>query len=177
MRYSKPTSISNAIQKIFGTTETDANLSEILKKVVAWRNVAKQAITKNDLNKVADCIPKLSILNSELADIIAEYQIQVGSLNSGFEAEKEAIYREQVASGSSASMAYQVSGRLTKEAEAEYIFERSTLESMKTIAEATRYLISDLKNLLEYNKGAIMQNNNYNNTRVKLDYKGDDNGK
>jgi hypothetical protein len=158
-KYSKPTPISNAVEKVFGTAEADANLTEILKKIVGWRNKAKDAIKTSNYNQIADCIPKLSILNTELADIIADHQITVGAYNAGFEAEKEAIYREQVAGGSSASMAYQVSGRLTKQAEAEYIELRASLESMKIIAEATRYLISDLKNVLEYNKGEILKNN------------------
>ena len=157
--FNKPSEIANAVKKIFGTSEADSNLVEILKKIVDNRNRAKEALVKNNYNLVAKYIPRLSILNAELADIMAEYQITVGEYNAGFENDKEHIYREQVASGSSANMAYQVSGRLTKAAEAEYISMKSELDSIKIIAESTRYLISDLKNVLEYNKSDIMKNN------------------
>ena len=141
--------IKNTIKKIFGTEEIDASISELLTKVINNRDLAKQSIKNGDYNALTDIFPRLSILNSELADIIANQHIIANTLHAGFEAEKEHIYREQIASGSSMSSAYQHSSRMVK-----------AMEALITIAESTRYLISDIKARLEYEKGAIMQNNN-----------------
>ncbi len=152
--------IKNTIKKIFGTEEIDASISELLTKVINNRDLAKQSIKNGDYNALTDIFPRLSILNSELADVIANQHIIANTLQAGFEAEKEHIYREQIAGGSSMSSAYQHSSRMVKAMEAEFINEKGILASLITIAESTRYLISDIKARLEYEKGAIMQNNN-----------------
>ncbi len=169
--------IKNTIKAIFGTEDVDANITELLNKIIANRELAKQAIKNTDYNQLTDIFPRLSILNSELADIVSMQHITTNTLHAGFEAEKENIYREQIAGGSSMSGAYQHSSRMVKRMESKYINEKGILASLVTFTESIRYLISDIKARLEYEKGAIMQNNNYNNTRVKLDYKGDKNGK
>ncbi len=158
MRYNK-TAIENTIEKIFGVEVDDAELSELLQKIIAHREIIKTAIKDSDYNKMRDCFLRLSVLNSELADKVALQQVIVGSLNAGFESEKENIYRDKIAEGSSASMAYQHSARLVKIAEADFIQQKSTLASMITISESTRYLISDCKARLEYEKGEMIKNN------------------
>lgn len=163
--------IKNTIKAIFGTENIDSNISELLTKIINNRELAKQSIKNSDYNSLTDIFPRLSILNAELADIIANQHIIVNTLQAGFEAEKEHIYREQIAGGSSMSGAYQHSSRMVKTMEAEFINEKGILASLITIAESTRYLVSDIKARLEYEKGAIMQNNNNDNNRVKLDYR------
>ncbi len=166
MKYNKPSSIENTVNKIFGTGKTDEKLTELLDKIVKNREAIKQAIKASNYDVMQNTFLRLSILNSELADYIADQHILVGSLNAGMEFEKEARYREEVQRGASANSAYQISGRLTKEAEAEYVYQKGLLHSLTTIAESIRYLISDVKARLEYEKGNIMNNNrrqNYEN--------------
>ncbi len=153
------TAIENTIEKIFGTEIDDAKLSELLKKIITHREIIKTAIKDSDYNKMRDCFLRLSVLNSELADRISLQQIIVGSLNAGFESEKENIYLDKIGEGCSASMAYQHSSRMTKKAEAMYIKEKSNLTTMITISGSTRYLISDCKARLEYEKGEMIKNN------------------
>jgi hypothetical protein len=66
---------------------------------------------------------------------------------------------KKIKGGASASMAYQHSSRMTKEDEALFIRDKSILASMITISESIRYLISDCKARLEYEKGEMIKNN------------------
>lgn len=95
MRYNK-TAIENTIEKIFGAEVDDAELSELLQKIIAHREIIKTAIKDSDYNKMRDCFLRLSVLNSELADRISLQQIIVGSLNAGFESEKGEMIKNNI---------------------------------------------------------------------------------
>jgi hypothetical protein len=144
MRYNK-TAIENTIEKIFGTEVDDAELSELLQKIIVHLEIIKTAIKDSDYNKMRDCFLRLSVLNSELADIVALQQMIVGSLNAGFESEKQKIYDKKIKGGASASMAYQHSSRMTKEDEALFIRDKSILASMITISESIRMILLGLR--------------------------------
>lgn len=65
MRYNK-TAIENTIEKIFGAEVDDAELSELLQKIIAHREIIKTAIKDSDYNKMRDCKARLEYEKGEM---------------------------------------------------------------------------------------------------------------